>query len=209
MRRLLIFLSAALLWATTATAQFSPDPGGRAHQSRPRETYAVLLDTRVITTGQAGVVFGPSVISSLYDEYQIELVNVVPTTNGGLMCIQLSKDGGNTWEATNYKYALLAYDSANFGRYVFSNSTSCMVFHDAISNNASYGLNASSWLTRQVGKVATLRSEVIFLASDNNLYGGFGRSWWQDASTWNAFQVISSGSTMASGTVRLYGISKQ
>lgn len=203
---ILVALLVVLLGATPASAQFSGFPGARPHMLRQRGGYAILLQSVITTPAQAYVVFGPQVISSRFDEYQIEYVNALPTTDGQSLCIQVSKDGGTTWEATNYKWAQLNYTSANAGRYNFSNSTICLIIQDAVRNNTSYGFNGSTWLTRQVGKVATARTQSITLLNDNNLWGGFSRTWWQDASTWNAIRVYYNADSFASGTIRIYGV---
>lgn len=213
MRGLLILALALFALATPASAQFGGFPGARAHPGVARSHGGaqgmVLLQQQTVPSGGVASLSFLNVISPLYDEYQIEFVNILPGTNGAVFGVQLSSDGGQTWITSGYEYAILDYDTVNFGRYVFSSSTSALVVVDTVSSSAAGAINGTAILANPLSTTTdkTLRAERIMRLSDGNRYGGFSRAWYTGSTAAvNAFRVLTLTGVIASGTVRVYGI---
>lgn len=151
-----------------------------------------------------------SLITSTYDEYVIEFVNVVPASNSDLK-ILLSTDNGGSWDTTNV--------------YRWQNGTT---FSTGQSQNS--GGVATAWLLR--GSNTTLTSGAAYNGSirlygplsaslnktfsgqvliDDNSLGLVIFQWagtWRTATAVNAFQVSFASGNITSGAVRLYGLAK-
>lgn len=151
-------------------------------------------------------------ITSTYDDYFFELVNIIPSTNTVNLVMQVSTDGGSTWKTTNYHYAFI-FNSNVAGTPTGSVSTVAANFvlagtlPNAISVSGCCGkvqmfdpLNAVSQ--------KSFKFEVQWLHTDTNRYNYNGSGWWILATAVNAVRFKMDAGNIASGTIRLYGIAK-
>ena len=155
--------------------------------------------------------------SSTYDEYLIEILNVIPTTTSRLLYLRMSTDGGSTYDSTA-KYADTVFASktntyAPSGATMASPAAQFNVIAgtgDGISNAATGGAVASlrlfnpgsTTLYKQLlGTTSTITAaNLLVIAMKAYVY--------QNTSAVNALQFLMSGGTMASGTIRVYGVVK-
>jgi hypothetical protein len=153
-----------------------------------------------------------SFISSAYDEYAIEVLSIRPDTNDVNLFIQMSTDGGATWDtASNYTNKLLLYGAGVTG---YADTLTGIVLNyppQAIRDTAPVGVKASLhlFLAQQTADVVTVIGDGIASAQDNN------NMWFNLASYYNiagasvnALRFIFSKGNIASGIIRIYGIAR-
>ncbi len=151
-------------------------------------------------------------ISSTYDEYVIEIVNVLPTTNAQAIWMRLKTISGFD-SGSNYAWSALRNNSAGSAT---AGSNSAAQFDLCASDtqvntaasggvSATYRLyngNPGTWSPRIVGQTGYNNggAQTQVLASLTGQY--------TPTTAITGFQVLSSSGTLASGNVRLYGVSK-
>lgn len=172
----------------------------------------VLLATYTPTAGLASVDI-TSVLSSTYDEYEIECSELVPQTDNVQMLLRTSSNN-STFDngASDYTYHYQYMLSSSAALTNFANGANNEIQAAVnISNNAGYGFN-STFKLKNINSTTGVKS----------LYG---QTWWRDnggifRAGWfagarlsttavNALQLIfGSGNFAAGGKVRVYGIKK-
>lgn len=150
-----------------------------------------------------------SCLSSSYNDYQIRFDNMIPATSAADLVIQMSADGGTTYDSTaaNYQTAQ-TYISTNSSSSGFAaNLTSFPGFLVSDSNATTanlgvsgavdiYGVNSTSGETRFTKNIMNASS------SSSNMYSEVGGGRYTVVtSARNAFRVIMSSGNIASGTV--------
>jgi hypothetical protein len=156
-------------------------------------------------TGQSG-----AIIQVDFDDYWIELVNMV---NGSpcLIGFQMSTDGGVTYDTgTNYDYNGQYSYNGGSGFYGAAGVSSMQLrdVNQTLATNGSlaggfklFGPGSSSLFKQINGQMVIYDSGLGIL----NLQWG---SIWKNASSVNAFRLILSTGVLTSGTMRVYGASK-
>jgi len=164
-----------------------------------------LLSTATISSSSS-VVF-TSAIDSTYDEYEIHFINVVPATDGGILWIRCSTDGGSTYDsgASDYNYqinyAASAGSTTTAAQLVMSVGLSSgssapgfcgvvsMVTPASATRTMFYG-NGSMFVT--AGNISNILISGVFLS----------------VTPVNAIQILADSGNLESGTIKLYGIIK-
>lgn len=174
-------------------------------------TGALVLREQHAASSSAALNF-TTCISSAYDEYLIELVNVIPATNATVLWMQFSTNGGSSYDASAiYDYtAGYAYSGGVGVGGSATNSTKVLII-DAVSNSGNYGVvgslrllsPGSTALYKQVIGNA-MRSDASGLGLVLISMGGAYKS----ATAVNAFRFLMDSGNIASGTIRVYGIAK-
>jgi len=150
--------------------------------------------------------------STSYDEYQIEMVNIIPATNAVTLQIRMSTDGGSTYDSgSNYfSDAGLFYPSG----VTHGGSTSAATFgsitpSDTTTNSASNGgivgrLKLYSPGSTTAYKLILLETRQLASAAQWQVMAG-GITY-ASTSAVTAFRFYMSSGNIASGTVRVYGV---
>ena len=155
--------------------------------------------------------------STTYDEYLIEILNIIPTTNATLLYMRMSTNGGSSYDSTN-KYVDSVYAShgaaaAPSGAVISSPVAQFNVIAgtgDTQSNVATSSASASLRLF-QPGSTTLhklLMGNTVNITSFPRLVISMKGYLYQNASPVDAFQFYMSSGTLASGTIRVYGIVK-
>ena len=189
--------AAALTWET-------PSGGGSGG--------LVLLEQHTATNASPNLDF-TSFISSTYDQYQIEIVNIVPATNSVGFFMRMGTGGGPTidtganygWVTFTYRAAAISQTGADSGATAIQ-----MMLNTTVSNSANWGIIGS--LKLYSPQDTTLYKRVtgnidIYEASPfviGNLTNGVYRS----STAITAVRFYVSSGNIASGTIRIYGIAK-
>jgi hypothetical protein len=161
-------------------------------------------------------------ISSSYDDYRIDLLGVTVTTNGALLRLQYSTNGGSTYDTTsgNYIWASTAVPMTGTatpgGNNGGATATGFNIWSDGsnvgILNTALPGATASLMLFNpaSTSQNKTISANGIHVYSGNStVYSITGSGFWLNAvNAANAFRFIVSAGTFA-GIVRCYGVAKQ
>jgi hypothetical protein len=156
-------------------------------------------------------------ISAAYDEYLIELVGIVPATNGAVLLFRCSTNGGSTYDAS------AIYDWGELHTLWSGGATSLgadgAVAISLFSDGAGTGLSSTA-TSPMVGSFrlfdpASTASYKMILGSGFGVYSATdGRyqfsttAQYRSLTAVNAFQFLFSSGNIASGTIRVYGLAK-
>jgi hypothetical protein len=149
-------------------------------------------------------------ISATYDEYLIEIVGLVPATNGVSLYMRMSTDGGATYDSSGI------YDYTVFGRHRLgssltgsSTSTYIQMNQSGLPNTSTKPFSGHVQLFSP-GSTALHKSMQGHAAYHNGTCAEVSEYVGQYLSTTavNAFRFLMSAGNIASGTIRVYGIAK-
>lgn len=152
-------------------------------------------------------------ISSTYDEYLIEIVELLPATNATNLYIRMSTNAGVSYDAGgNYSWTSAGTNRFGQGQAgADSGATQIQCNLSAVSNisTAGYSGNIRLFDPASTAKHKAVSGTAFMLTSDgttveNEQIGGFYRS----TTAVNAFQLLFSSGNIASGTIRVYGLAK-
>lgn len=149
-----------------------------------------------------------SSISGSYDNYVLELSDIIVATNNVQLLIEYSTDGGSTWTTSSdyYSAANLVQNNGGVVQF-FNNPTTAFVFADAVSNSSTRPLNATLRL-RSMNSTALHKTIYGEVAYTNQGFVVFG-TWFgllTVTSAFNAFRVRASSGNLTSGVGRCYGV---
>ena len=152
-------------------------------------------------------------ISSTYDTYHIEVVDISPVSNAVNFLVQVGTGGGPTWDTGNN------YESAAFERTTSGNShgwnaesgAGAILFLSA-SNNAGYGACHATYTVKNLASTAhrkTIYGTFYYVSSTPAAEMGCGGMDWITAGTAvTALRFLFDSGNIASGTIRVYGMAK-
>lgn len=168
----------------------------------------VLLETE--TASSSATLTFSSWYSAAYDTYQIEIVNLVPTTTNGYMYMQMSGDNGN-----NYGYAgfnMVSNATSSFGANGSVNQLLITGSPGNINANAAEGVVGTIMLYSPASLTLNKRVRSHVAYSDNSneqfLVEQTGNYKPGTIAAVTSFTLTNSAGTWASGIVRVYGIAK-
>lgn len=151
-------------------------------------------------------------ITSAYDDYLIEAVNLLPATNAVDVWLRVSTDGGSSYDSgSNYAYGrFVLYTTTAYGTSA-SDTKIPLSPSDTMSNASTGGFNMSLHMYDPLNSSAYKRFVGQSNGYDNagpgeraaHLFGVY-----KSATAVNAFQIIMSSGNIASGIVRVYGFKK-
>jgi hypothetical protein len=147
-----------------------------------------------------------NLVSSAYDKYVIEFVDIALATNGASLAIQFSTDNGSTWDA-NAIYDTSMFQTAD-NTYSGNASTINGTFGyvtQAYSTSTSNAVNGDLSVYNPSGsnfKMGTFHTAT--LKTDGHFYSNSGTIRYRNTSPVNAFRISSSSGNISSGIVRLY-----
>jgi hypothetical protein len=171
----------------------------------------VLLDSK--TAANSASLDFTTAITSAYDEYVVEFINVTPATNGVSCVMRVSSNGGSSWDAgANYNF-VQRIQSSTYAAATEQLSATSVYLGGVLSNTASAGgLNGRLRIFNPLSTTAVkwFQSNTAFLASnDSHFYLLDVAGQWNISGTaQNAVQFLMSTGNIASGTIRIYGIAK-
>lgn len=151
-------------------------------------------------------------ISSTYNQYQIVFEDVLPATNSVGLIMQVSTDGGSSYDTGN-NYTTEAW-IFNTSATAVVGATSTSGFNvggsnpGSISNTSNYGVRGSIILSNP--------NSAASYKSLTGTVGSFDSAWftaviggiWKNNAAMNAFRIQFTSGNIASGTVRCYGLAK-
>lgn len=153
-------------------------------------------------------------ISGAYDVYRFELVDVLPATDNVHLYLQVSFDGGSTWQTTtgDYAWTFMYSDSSpsvgSGGSGGFSTGAFGIV--TGIDTGGSAGQIGVSGTLTLINPAAAQRHKITSDMTYHGNSGQFVRLWSQGYNTGatavNAVRFIPSSGDIASGKIRCYGL---
>ena len=154
-----------------------------------------------------------SMITSSYNSYMVTFDSLVPATDGAVLDLVLSTDNGSSYISTNYFWVVpVTYfigGSGNGGNNE-SQSDSTIQLSSAQGNDGDSGVTGVMYLSSVQN--ATMRTTVVMqgFGEESSNIGSAWNSWGGQLTVGahNAFRLQYSTGSIATGTVRLYGISE-
>ena len=147
--------------------------------------------------------------STSYDTYIIEFVNILPATNNVSLNILCSTNNGSSYDTdNNYSYQFnLAYNITTVMANGGINQTAFTIIGN-ISNSTVQG-----GVSGRLELIDTSTTYKIFTGQNTSNNNGVGllqssiSGWYQNTTIVNALQILMSSGNIASGTIRIYGLS--
>lgn len=153
-----------------------------------------------------------SCISSTYDDYQLELIQLVPASDGVSFGIRVSTDGGSTYvSSADYSSWILRFGSGGSTAGGGTGLTFINMFHgDSMSNNSNWGLSGNIKLFNPLSASSykLVSGQLVTLNQSGSRACIIANGAYESTTAVNAFQFIMSSGNIASGTIRVYGIVK-
>ena len=148
-----------------------------------------------------------------YDEYQIEVLNLLPATDTDILYMRMSTDGGSTYDSgANYGTAVFYIrDGADSNTLGDSSGANEILLSDGLSNTQAQGGVSGSFKFINPGstifyKALNFHLSMIHSTSDY-LHNMIGTAKYFSTTAVNAFQFFMSSGNIT-GTVRVYGVKK-
>lgn len=165
----------------------------------------VLIDTQTAATSATlDFVTG---ITTAYRHFILDIESLIPATSGQSLVLQVSTDGGSTWETTGYWRAGAYYGSSGAASATSSESDSSMLLGGVSGTTDGYrgSLNLYDLPTSAVSKF--MSGHIGLLASnDGHRYVFLISGWWVGTGVVNGLRLKSTSGDLTSGIARLIGI---
>lgn len=159
-------------------------------------------------SGSAALNF-TSCISSTYDDYAIRVLGMQPATGGVKIGIQMSSNGGSTYDTTSghYWWQALAVVPSTSGTNGSTSDTQVNFSNDQ-SNNSAESLGGDFSLhTPQNGTIPiNMNGSFQGFTSGSQRIGWIFTGSYTNLVSVNAFRIIATSGNLAAGTVRCYGL---
>lgn len=173
----------------------------------------VLLEQHTASTS-ASLPF-TTTITSAYDDYRCDLLNLVPATTNTNLYVKVSTDGGSTYAGSAYQWTIQFFGDAGADTgFAGSASDAQVIIGSSASNSAALGgVSGTIQIANPLNAVGykQFQWQLAFwhLSGAPTTYSYNGSGSWDSATAANAFQFLFSAGSITSGTVRCYGVAKQ
>ncbi len=169
----------------------------------------VLLEQH--TASSSATLSFTTCITSSYDEYMIEFVNIIPATDSTTLNMIVSTDGGSTYDTTSGHYKAYNQYFYSGGTGIDTLATTGINVTISLSNSSNYGY-CGSWKLFSPLSTAVYKH---FHGIGMNQQSGLGDIVRRDVialylstTAINAIRFSFSSGNIASGTIRIYGVAK-
>lgn len=153
-----------------------------------------------------------SAITSSFDTYQFEFVDILPATDNVTFHMRVSTDGGSNWLSTNiYTYANFIFRNGASGAGGASATSAInLLFNNVDSNTALPGVTGTIKLYNPGNAVhKQITGQFSFFGEGSSFFeGSILAARVETTSAVNAVQFYFSSGNIASGTIRCYGLNK-
>lgn len=147
-------------------------------------------------------------ISSTYDDYLIEFVNIVPASNTVDLSLRMSTNGGSSYDSgANYSRTYFAQSGVTFSGIGTTGQTSILIAN-SINNTANWSFNGSWRLFNPGGSIYKIVDGKGWGLAAAARYQFSGGGAYEVTTAVDAFQFFFSSGNIASGTIRVYGLEK-
>jgi hypothetical protein len=169
----------------------------------------VLLSSQTVAAAVAAVNFTTG-IDATYDEYELHILGMMPSTDGVTGLLQVSADGGSTWQtAANYVEVWHNSNLNSQSGASGSGGSTGMNLGPSLSSAQKTNLRVNFALPSTSGFYKIFNWNGGGYTSGGNFVGFYGSASPQfSTGPFNAVRVIMTSGNIASGTYNLYGIVK-
>jgi hypothetical protein len=173
----------------------------------------VLLEQHT-ASGSASLDF-TTAFTSIFDVYTIELINLVPATNGAALLVRMSTNGGSSYDsASNYKFQNSEWfsgSSSNTFPFGSSGATSIQ-FGFGITNTSLYAMNGTIKYFNPLSASMYKGMNWHWFGMDSNHTSDIafivGSGVYAVTTAANALSFFFSAGNITSGIIRVYGVCK-
>ncbi len=173
-----------------------------------KSTGQILLESKTASSS-ATLDFTASITSS-YDEYIVEFVSIAPATNAAELRMQVSTNGGSTWDTTAGRYYMNSSRATGATWSTYNGGASLTALglcHNIASASPSLGATGAlrvlptgsgqRWIVGTLHYLPNASDRVVCLVNGDYENG-----------TFNAMRFLFSSGNIASGTINVYGLAK-
>lgn len=151
-------------------------------------------------------------ISSTYDTYRFELLDLIPTTDNVNLLFRAGTGGGPSYDSSGV-YAGSGFRWSNSGTAVTGSTTGTAFGMDVsggIDNGSGRGIagHVMLYLPQSTTPAPRITSQMSYTDNANVPLGAMGNGQYNGGAAMTAVRFLMSSGTIASGTVRVYGIPK-
>lgn len=174
---------------------------------------AVVFLASQTASASSTVDFTSGFDDSTYAYYYFTLTNIRPTTNGVNFWMRVSVNGGSTYLTTDYRWAWYTVRSSSGGNTIGGSDSDVKIeVFEEIGNAAGHGLAGRiMWIPSSnpgPTRPGTFMTDAAYKdTTSTRLFRGIGTGANATSSTINAVRFLMSSGTIATGTIKLYGIS--
>ena len=147
-----------------------------------------------------------------YDDYQIEIIGLIPATDGAIPQMLFSTNGGSSYEVTNYRYSTTYKGTGGTSGVTASASATSIAFvPDGVESTASSSVLSGQLHLFNPGSTTRIKVVNILISyqfTNLTYYHRDGLGVWAGLSAVNAIRFQYSTGNIAEGVVRIYGIAK-
>ena len=147
-----------------------------------------------------------------FDEYVIEIINLIPATDNTDLTMRCSTNGGVSYDSGANYARQVRIDNAAFNGVGGADSglTSITWFANVdttVTQTAVNGtIKAFAPLNESIYKAFVMTG--TYKNNDTRFYSTSGHGWYLSTTAVNALQFLMSSGNIASGTIRIYGVNK-
>jgi len=161
-------------------------------------------------SGQSGAIFQTD-----YNEYQIHFVRMLPATNAVTGAIQVSTNGGSTYDSTSghYNGSLLFFAGTGSPAGEGSLSTTAIFLSgstrklSSTASNGGYSATYDWFDPLGASGFSTMTGNAMFFnTSDSAVVGATGNGAYLQSAAVNAFELNTSAGNWTSGSILVYGV---
>lgn len=196
-----------------AGADGSPGAAGAAGANGVNGLPGALVLLEQFTANNSATLDFTASITSAYDDYVIEFLNVIPATSGAVLWMRMSTNAGVSYDASaiydDENYNWRAGGSALQG--TAGTSTKIRITQDSgtVTTAADGGITGRAQLYRPLS--TTMYKRVMGFVTDtapgpfrvrNDFFGAY-----ESVTAVNAIRFLFSSGNITSGTIRVYGVS--
>lgn len=151
-------------------------------------------------------------ITSTFDTYQIEIVNLVPATNNNDIFMQVSTNGGSTWDtAAHYDWGLFRWVGGGGTGVTGGAADTGISLTGTLSvlPNGSGGLSGTLKVFNPLSGAAPtlITGQLVYIATSvTDTVGWTLAAAYTPTTAVNAIRIVCSSGFLASGTARVYGL---
>jgi len=169
----------------------------------------VLLEQH--TASSSATLDFTSFISSTYDEYVFEIINIIPATAGAVGWWRCGTGAGPSWDTSSiYSYIHYGWRAGAAGQGGAATQAQLLLPNAAISTNANWGINGSLRLfsPQSTAVYKRFRGQFHYLNNSSQEEAQESAGTYGSTTAITGVRFLFSTGNVASGIIRVYGVAK-
>jgi hypothetical protein len=151
-------------------------------------------------------------IDGTYDKYIVELIDVIPAVNGGVLYLRTSTDGGSTFDcgADNYEFSGLETQTSGTVRGLGSTGATQIMVTPGSGSDTAESCNGEITLYNPSGATnyTQVKFDTAYVSTSAGSHGTIGTGQRNTAGAVDALRLFMHSGDIESGTFYFYGVRK-